>query len=330
MTRVLIAVDHSEESTAAAERAHALFGDAATYLVVNVMEHSDGVAGAWGHVYPVATPFGTFPLLSRRQEYRAPDTTRTPVEPEEDLLLFIRDHRRDLHEWQQDILTIVDEESRYFIPQIETKIMNEGWASYWHHKIMNALDLPQEIHLEFLVRHNQVVCPHPRSINPYHLGFVLWHEIEKRFGGPGTKEGRAKMFEVRESDRDLAFLRRFLDAETMRELDMFSYAQRGEHYVVDEVADEEGWEEIKAKMLRQVGTASMPVIKIHDADYGGARGLYLVHEHDGRDLDVTHAEKTLSHLRHLWGGKVWLRCVLRGKPTLLGSGPDGFDAKIIN
>lgn len=66
MTRVLIAVDHSEESSAAAERAHALFGDDASYLIVNVMEHSDGVAGAWGHVYPVATPFGTFPLLSRR------------------------------------------------------------------------------------------------------------------------------------------------------------------------------------------------------------------------------------------------------------------------
>ena len=270
-----------------------------------------------------------FPLLTKKKEPAALDLGRTPVEPDEDLLLFIRDHRRDLADWQRDLLTIVDDEARYFIPQIETKIMNEGWASFWHHKIMHSLGLPQDIFLEFLVRHNQVVCPHPRSINPYHLGFVLWHEIEKKFGGAESKEGRAKMFAVRESDRDVSFLRRFLDAETMRAVDMYSYAQRGEHLVVDEIA-EEGWEDIKAKLLRQTGTAGMPVIKIHDADYGNARGLYLVHEHEGRDLEVTFAEKTLGHLRQLWGGKVWLRCKLRGKPTLLSSGPDGFDAKLIN
>ena len=71
--------------------------------------------------------------------------------------------------WEQDMLTIVHEEAGYFLPQIETKIMNEGWASYWHHQIMNSLDLPQEIHLEFLVRHNQVVSPHPgrhQSLSP--------------------------------------------------------------------------------------------------------------------------------------------------------------------
>jgi stage V sporulation protein R len=290
------------------------------------LSHTDQVRRA---IEAASPPEDPFPLLARRTEAPPPDLSRVPLEPDEDLLLFIRDHRRDLADWQRDILTIVDDEARYFIPQIETKIMNEGWASFWHHKIMNSLGLPQDIHLEFLVRHNQVVCPHPRSINPYHLGFVLWHRIEEKFGGADTPEGRRKMFEVRESDRDTSFLRRFLDAETMREIDMFSYAQRGEHYVVDEVA-EEGWEDIKAKLIRQTGTASMPTIKIHDADYGGARGLYLVHEHEGRDLEVTHAEKTLGHLRHLWGGKVWLRCILRGKPTLLCSGPDGFDAKLIN
>lgn len=69
----------------------------------------------------------------------------------------------------------------YFIPQMETKIMNEGWASYWHYQIMNALKLEQGLHLEFMVRHNQVLAPHQGSLNPYHLGFLIWNDIERRW-----------------------------------------------------------------------------------------------------------------------------------------------------
>lgn len=64
--------------------------------------------------------------------------------------------------------------------------MNEGWASYWHHKILNELNLPQGMHLEFLVRHNQVLRPHPGGLNPYHLGFVMWHDIERRWNEGDT------------------------------------------------------------------------------------------------------------------------------------------------
>jgi stage V sporulation protein R len=227
------------------------------------------------------------------------------------------------------VLTIVDEEARYFLPQIETKIMNEGWASHWHHRIMTSIGLPQELHLEFLVRHNQVVCPHPGGINPYHVGYVIWRDIERRFGGEGSDEGRKKLFEVRESDRDVAFLRRFLTEELCRELDLFTWRPRGEHLVVDQVSDGEHWEEVRNALLRQVATGSMPSLKITDADYKGARGLYLVHEHDGRDLDIANAEKTLGHLRFLWGGKVYLETRLKNKPALLSEGPDGFDAKLL-
>jgi len=107
---------------------------------------------------PAADPFAELHL---RAEPEPVDLTRTPLEPDPDVLLFIRDHGYGLADWQRDLLTIVDEEARYFVPQIETKIMNEGWASFWHHKIMNALDLPPELHMEFMVRHNQVICPHP-------------------------------------------------------------------------------------------------------------------------------------------------------------------------
>ena len=258
------------------------------------------------------------------------DLSRVPLEPDGDILLFIRDHNPDLAGWQRDLLTIVDEEARYFIPQIETKIMNEGWASYWHHKIMTSLDLPQEIHLEFLVRHNQVICPHPGGLNPYHVGYMVWHDIEKRFGGPDTKEGREKMMQVRESDRDVAFLRRFLTHELMQELDLFSWAPRGENLVVDAVSDEENWEKVRNKLLQQIGCGSMPVIRIPDCDHRGARTLYLVHDHDGRDLDLSQAEKTLDHLRYLWGHDIYLETLLREKKALLTATDDGFDAKLLS
>ncbi len=276
-----------------------------------------------------AGPPDPFAHLVRQAERPAPDLDRVPLEPDQNLLLFIRDHSPEIAGWEADLLTIVDEEARYFIPQIETKIMNEGWASYWHHKIMLSLDLPQAIRLEFMVRHNQVICPHPGSLNPYHLGFVVWHDIERRFGGADTEEGRAKLFEVRESDRDTAFLRRFLTPELMRELDLFSYKPRGEHLVVDRVADEAHWEEVKAKLLAQIGTGSLPVISVIDADHSGRRALMLRHEHDGRDLDMTSAEKTLQHVRTLWRHDVYLQTRLRGKKALMSSTEAGFDARLV-
>jgi stage V sporulation protein R len=133
----------------------------------------------------------------------------------------------------------------------------------------------------------------------------------------------------RQTERDTSFLRRYLTPELMHELDLFAYKPRGEHLVVTDVADEEGWEEVKRKLISQIGTNGMPVIKVTDADHGGNRALYCVHEHDGRDLDIANAEKTLGHLHRLWGHKVHLETRLKGKPAVLSDGPDGFDAKLL-
>jgi stage V sporulation protein R len=181
-----------------------------------------------------------------------------------------------------------------------------------------------------MVRHNQVICPHPGGLNPYHVGFCVLRDIEKRFGGEHTAEGRAKLMEVRESDRDVSFLRRFLTEELCRELDLFTWRPRGEHLVVSEVSDEEHWADVKNALLKQIATGSMPVIRIHDANHRGRRALYLVHEHDGRDLDMTHADKTLTHLRTLWGREVYLLTFVRGKKTLMSVTDGGFDAKLVS
>ncbi|MEM8947754.1 MAG: SpoVR family protein [Pseudomonadota bacterium] len=280
-----------------------------------------------------------FEDLTPKEEQAELDLRKVPLEPDEDILLFVRDHNPHLMAWQQDLLTIVHDDAMYFLPQIETKIMNEGWASYWHHKIMNSLDLPQDIYMEFLVRHNQVICPHPGGINPYHVGFRVWHDIEQRFDEQqangaddvdrSSMSGRDKMFEVRESDRDVSFLRRFLTEDLMRDLDIFEFEPKGENLVVTKVSDEDNWRDVKETFLKSVGMRSQPVIKVYDADYGRNRALYLKHEADDRDLHIGYAEKSLGHLYKLWGHRVLLETVMKGKKTLLSYGEHGFDAKLM-
>ncbi len=283
---------------------------------------------------PAADPFAD---LHQQEDTEAPNLNKLPASPEEDLLLFIRDHNRKLSDWERDLLTIVHETAQYFIPQMETKIMNEGWASYWHREIMNSLDLPQDLYLEFLVRHNQVVRPFPKGLNPYYLGLKVWDDIKRRHDDPTpeeiekygrpTKTGTQALFEAREVDRDASFLRRFLTEELMREMDMFEYEPRGEDLVISKVSDKEDWRDIKETLIKSVGMGGVPVIKIEDADYNQNRSLYVKHHHEGRDLQLEYAEKAISYLHRLWGHEVVLETVVNSKRALLSYSDDGFSAK---
>lgn len=274
--------------------------------------------------------------LRQREEHKEPDLHKVPLIPDEDLLLFIRDHNPYLNEWQKDALTIVHEESQYFIPQIETKIMNEGWATYWHKRILDSLDLPQELHLEFLVRHNQVVRPHPGGLNPYHLGLRVWEDIWRRYSEPTAEEAKElqgagspaqMLFEARSVDRDVSFLRRHLTEKLMRDLDLFEYEPQGDDVVVSEVSDEGGWRQVKETLLKSIGMSSTPVIKVVDGDFGRNHTLYLLHDHDGRDLHLESAERTLSYVYRLWQRDVVLETILDQKKALLTFGERGFATK---
>lgn len=199
--------------------------------------------------------------------------------------------------------------------------------SYWHKRILEALDLPQEMNLEFIVRHTQVLSPTPGGLNPYHLGMKVWEDIERRWNhptaeeereyGPRKKGGKAKIFEVREVERDSSFLRRYLTEELIRELNLFEYQHRGGERVVNRVADRESWGDIKETLIRNVGMGTIPVIRIEDADYNNNRVLFLKHCHDGRDLHLEYAERTLQYLHQLWRREVVLETVINEKKSLL-------------
>jgi len=287
-----------------------------------------------------------FSNLHKTPEYKKPELGKLPLEPEQNLLEFVAMYSPILSSWERDIINIVDLEAQYFIPQIETKIMNEGWASYWHHKILNELRLEQGLHMEFIVRHNQVLRPTPGGLNPYHLGFILFHDIERRWNEGDTGReftsdtpkddisgldendtpGRKKIFEIRESDRDVSFLRRFLTEDIMRELDLFQHEKKGKERVISKVSDQQNWKDVKETLLKNVGMGSLPIMHIVDSDHGGVRTLLIKHEHDGRDLQLDYAEKTMEHLHTLWGRDIALETTLSGKQSVLKY--DGDNLKV--
>jgi stage V sporulation protein R len=318
------------------DAAHSLMWNCRRNLAIRKLSRQEQIERAIEASQPKPDPFQK---IHSRPEFKEADIFKQPLEPDEDLLLFIRDHNPFLSEWEKDLLTIVDEESKYFLPMVETKIMNEGWASYWHKRILESLNLDQGLHLEFIIRHNQVVRPIPGQINPYHLGLRIWEDIYRRHTNPTAEEikrdgppsttGEKKVFEIREAERDASFIRRYLTEDLMRQMDLFQYEPRGEDLVINKVSDEEGWRDVKETLIRDVGASGLPVIKVEDADFGQNRTLYLKHYHDGRDLHMEYAEKTLGFAHRLWGREVVLETTLQGKRTLLCCNERGFSMRAL-
>jgi stage V sporulation protein R len=220
-----------------------------------------------------------------------------PLEPDYDLLGFISENAK-LPDWKKDIIEVIRDEGQYFWPQIQTKIGNEGWASTIHYKICHDLELPSDLHLPIIKSHNQVIRPHIGGINPYHLGFHLFHHIEKKYGWD-------ECLIARESCHDSAFIRQYLDEEICQELNLFSYSKKRNQYTtIDDISDEDGWKTVRDDLASSVGGGSIPIIYVEEMRKNGE--LILQHENDGRELDVDHAKKVVDHVRSLWGERIRL------------------------
>lgn len=245
-----------------------------------------------------------YSILEPPRKIEPPDIKKIPLKPEDDLLYFISKHS-EMSEWEENIMEIVREEINYFIPQIETKIMNEGWASYWHYNILNKLELPPELHLEFIKRHNDVISPLKGGLNPYYLGFEIYKDIKERYG-------EERIFEVRSMERDQSFIRRYLTQELCDRLNLFEYVKKGSDYIIEEVSDDEGWEEIRDTISNSAGMGMVPYIRVIDMS---RRDMTLTLEHvfDGRELNMNYAKETLKSIVTLWGHKVVLKTKLNKK-----------------
>ncbi len=220
-----------------------------------------------------------------------------PLEPDYDLLGFVSENAK-IPDWKKDIIEIIRDEGQYFWPQIQTKVMNEGWASYWHYTICHELDLPSELHLPIIKSHNQVIRPHLGSINPYHLGFHMFQYIMKN-------KGIEECFIAREACHDGSFIRQYLNEEICADLNLFSYSTKKYGVTsIDDVSDKEGWESVRNDLAKQVGGGSIPVVFVDEVRRSGE--LIIRHEHDGRDLDIDNAKNVVSHIRKLWGNNARL------------------------
>ena len=231
------------------------------------------------------------------EEIEEPNLDKIPLEPCDDVVGFIIEYS-NLQEWEKDILKIVKRETEYFMPQIETKTINEGWASYCHYKILKELNLPQNLHLEFLKRHNDVVAPVSYGINPYYLGFKIFEDLDKKYG-------MDKILEVRALERDSSFIRRYLTKELCEELNLFKYGKKNFDIVVEEVSDDEGYKIIRDNLSSNSGIGSIPYIRVIEIDRND-HSLMLEHVYDGRELDSQYAKETLKYIQSLWGHTVKL------------------------
>ena len=236
--------------------------------------------------------------MAENPKYK-PDLTRVPLRPEYNLLRFIADHSKYLEDWERNLILIVEESSKYFIPQALTKIMNEGWACTIHQKIINELNLPDSLYLPFVKLHNQVIRPHLGQINPYHLGYKLFQKIIE-------EKGFEEAMTIREVHNDITFLRFYMDEEFMRDNNYFSYSfdKNKQGSIVDDISDEEGWESVRDAMIKNVGLGRLPVVYVDEIEKDGT--LSLVHEHDGRDMELNYARKVFDFIETLWGDNVKL------------------------
>jgi len=271
----------------------------------------------------------------RRRRQQELDRMRSfPEEPVRDVMGFLLDHAK-LPRWKHEILQIIRDEAYYFAPQAQTKIMNEGWATYWHTHLMTQHILDDAEVVDYADHHSGTVHMRPGQLNPYKLGVELYRHIESRwdkgrFGkewsecedprerrawDTGAGLGREKIFEVRRTHNDVTFLDTFLTEDFCREQGFFTtrYDPKAREWVIDS----REFLDVKASLLQMLATRGTPRVYVVDANHANRSELRLHHEHEGLDIQLDWASVTLGNLVALWGRPVHLDTLLEGKPIRL-------------
>jgi stage V sporulation protein R len=245
---------------------------------------------------------------------------KLPPYPEKDILWFLINYA-SLEDWERDILSIIREESYYFYPIVMTKIMNEGFASFWHAELMYKYNkLSEQEYLDFAKTHSGVINPGNHfNINPYYLGFKIFTDIRERWDklfteGKSTINGIQKVFEVAAEEDDASFLRNYLTKELAEKIGLFNYGYRlkrepdeseedlTEEHGVIELKDRE-LDKIIENIIRPTINYGAPLITIDESE---GDTLVLHHIDNIGTLEEKYMEKTIEYLYELWGGPIEL------------------------
>lgn len=253
----------------------------------------------------------------QKQNEKNMQKTIFPLNPVRDVLAFLM-HYAPLEDWQQDILSIIRDESYYFAPQGMTKTLNEGWASYWHSHMMTRHILNDSEIIDFADHHSGTTFMQMGGYNPYKVGIELFRDIEDRwnrgrFGrawdecddvrerknwNKNTNLGRDKIFEIRKIYNDVTFIDEFLTEDFCVRNRMFVYKMNKETGKFE--VDTRDFKAIKAQLLFQMTNFGQPIIKVEDANFENRGELLLHHTHEGLDLQPNYMDATMQNLFNLW------------------------------
>ena len=270
-----------------------------------------------------------------------------PEQPLRDVLQFMLDHA-PLEDWEADILSIIREEAYYFAPQGQTKIMNEGWATFWHSRLMTTKIVRDDEIITYADHHSGTVAMPPGHINPYKIGLELFRDIEERWDkGRFGKQydecesmegqrrwdqklmlGFEKIFEVRRIFNDVMFIDEFLTPEFVDRFKMYHYRRdpsTGKIVVVNRDFDK-----IKQQFLFMLTNHAQPYLYVVDGNYSNRGALYLAHKYNGADLDIKYAVETLKRVQHIWRRPVHLQALINDEMVLFSCDGEKSQQQKIN
>ncbi len=274
----------------------------------------------------------TLPKKAERPEDVA-SAKRFPAELQENILYFIEKNAPLLEPWQREIVRIVRKIAQYFYPQRQTQVMNEGWATFWHHHLLNTMyddgHLSDGVMIEWLKSHTNVVYQPPvghraySGINPYALGFAMYTDIKRICDNP-TAEDREWFPDIAGAPwlptldhamrnfKDESFIGQYLSPKLMRDMRLFAILddEKAENLAVSAIHDPSGFRHLREALSRQYDLSSRePDIQVWNVELRGDRSLTLRHtQHNNRPLNES-AQEVLKHAARLWGFGVQLDSV---------------------
>ena len=278
--------------------------------------------------------------VPKKEESADEEWPRFPSEPQENLLYFIEKNAPLLEPWEREIVRIVRKTAQYFYPQRQTKVMNEGWATFWHYTLLNTLYDEGLVNdgfiLEILQSHTNVVfqpeydSPYYSGINPYTLGYAMFTDIRRICEAPTDEDKRFfpeiagkdwldTVHHAMENFKDESFILQFLSPEVIRKLKLFNILDDDNNREIEVTAihDDQGYLRIREELADQYNLSKQePNIQVYEVDLRGNRSLTLQHiQHDRVPLEKEDATNVLKHLHHLWRFDVRLDSIQDDKIT---------------
>jgi stage V sporulation protein R len=254
-----------------------------------------------------------------------------------DVLLFLLKNA-DLSDWQYKILSIIRDESYYFLPQKQTKILNEGWATYWHSEMMTKINpLSSSEIVDYCDQYSSIVYHHPGQLNPYRLGLELLRDVKDRWDkgkyglkylkcednlerknwDKGENKGIEKLFSIRKTHNDITFIDEFLTEDFCREHNLYLYDKNSRPGESPVTSTE--YKDIKENILTDLTNSGSPVIEVSDDNFNNKGELLLKHCKYKKDLDKKSCEDALKSLAVIWTKPVHIQTTIQNQEKILSS-----------